>query len=484
MGFMFAFVSGCSLQPVYERPAAPVASAFPSGAAYKSAPDGTPPPAEEIGWRDFLRDAQLQRLVEIALADNRDLRVAMLNVEQVRAQYRIQRAALLPQMAGYADASRSRTPAGASTSGKATTTQAYEVGVSASWEIDFFGRVRSLSDAALEQYLGTAYARQAAEILLVSQVADQYLALLAFDEQMQVTQQTAKTAQASYDIVKLQFATGIGTELALRQAQTVVELAQANYAAQVRGRAQAENALVLLIGRPLPADLPPPVRLGAQPILADIPEGLPSDLLTRRPDILQAEANLRSENANIGAARAAFFPTISLTGNLGSASASLAGLFGAGTSAWSLIPALSIPIFNAGALKASLDVARIQKDIGIAQYEKAIQIAFREVSDGLAARGTYDDQVAATERYTAAQQRAFDLSTFRYRNGVDNYLSVLTAQTGLYDAQLTLVRTRLQRLINLVDLYRALGGGWIQRTGDAARPADTVAAASMRASAR
>jgi multidrug efflux system outer membrane protein len=476
---LLAFASACSLQPTYERPAAPVAGTFPAGAAYKSAhigPGGTSLPAGDIGWRDFLRDARLQRLVEVALANNRDLRVAMLNVEQVRAQYRIQRSALFPQVGGFADASRSHTPAGTSTSGKANTSQIYEVGVSAAWEIDFFGRLRSLSDAALQQYFASAYARQAAEILLVSQVADQYLTVLAFDEQLQVTQQTTTTAKASYDIVKLQFDTGTGTELALRQAQTVVELAQANYAAQVRGRAQAENALVLLIGQPLPADLPPPVRLGAQAILTDIPEGLPSDLLTRRPDILQAEAFLKSENANIGAARAAFFPTISLTGSLGTASASLSGLFGAGSTFWSLIPSLTVPIFNAGALKANLDVAKIRKDIGIAQYEKAIQMAFREVADGLAARGTFDDQVAATERYTAAQQRSFDLSDFRYRNGVDNYLTVLTAQTGLYNAQLSLVATRLQRLTNLVDLYRALGGGWIQKTGDTPRPAGAAIA--------
>jgi multidrug efflux system outer membrane protein len=472
---LLAFASACSLQPTYERPAAPVAGTFPAGASYKSAQigqGGTNLPAGDIGWRDFLRDARLQRLVEIALANNRDLRVAMLNVAQVRAQYRIQRSALFPQVGGFADASRSHTPAGVSTSGKATTTQTYEVGVSASWEIDFFGRVRSLSDAALQQYFASAYARQAAEILLVSQVADQYLTVLAFDEQLQVTQQTTTAARASYDIVKLQFDTGTGTELALRQAETVVELAQANYFAQVRGRAQAENALVLLIGQPLPADLPPPVRLDAQAILADVPEGLPSDLLTRRPDILQAEAFLKSENANIGAARAAFFPSINLTGSLGTASASLAGLFNPGTAIWSLLPSLTVPIFNAGALRASLDVSKIQKDIGIAQYEKAIQTAFREVSDGLAARGTFDDQVAATARYVSAQQRALDLSSFRYRNGVDNYLTVLTAQTALYSAQLSLVSTRLQRLTNLVDLYRALGGGWIQKTGDAPRPAD------------
>ncbi len=474
LGLVLAVASGCSLQPTYDRPNAPIAGTFPSGAAYKSVqagPSSTTLPAADVGWRDFLRDARLQRLVEIALANNRDLRVAMLNVEQVRAQYRIQRSALFPQVDGFADASRSRTPAGIASSGKASTSQVYEVGVSAAWEIDFFGRLRSLNDAALQQYFATAYARQAAEILLVSQVADQYLTLLAFDEQLQVTQQTAATARASYDIVKLQFDTGTGTELALRQAQTVVELAQANYAAQVRGRAQAENALVLLVGQPLPQDLPPAVRLGAQSLLADIPEGLPSELLMRRPDILQAESLLRSENANIGAARAAFFPRISITGILGLASPALSGLFSAGTATWSVAPSITLPIFNAGSNAANLDVANIRKDIGIAQYEKAIQAAFREVSDGLAARGTYDDQLAALERYSSAQQRRLELSDFRYRNGVDNYLTVLTAQTDYYNAQLSVVATRLQRLTNLVDLYRALGGGWIQNTGDAPRPA-------------
>jgi len=471
-GLAIALLSGCSLQPTYERPPAPVASSFPAGAAYESAARGTAGtalPAEEIGWRDFLRDARLQRLVQAALANNRDLRVAMLNVEQVRAQYRIQRAASYPQVGMSAEASRSHAPAGIASNGAASTTQAYQASVDVSWEIDFFGRLRSLDDAALHQYFATEYARRAAQILLVSQVADQYLTLLALDEQLRVTQETLEGARASYDIVKLQFDTGTGTELALRQAQTVVALAQANYAAQIRGRAQAENALVLLLGESLPPDLPPAARLGVQPILRDIPEGLPSDLLERRPDILEAESILRSENANIGAARAAFFPSISLSGSLGSASPSLAGLFGAGTSAWSLIPSLTLPIFDAGALQARLDVAKIQKDIGVAQYEKAIQSAFREVSDGLAARGTYDEQVAATERCAAAQQGALELSSFRYRNGVDNYLAVLTAQTGYYDAQLALVSARLERLTNLVDLYRALGGGWLEKTGDVPR---------------
>jgi multidrug efflux system outer membrane protein len=272
----------------------------------------------------------------------------------------------------------------------------------------------------------------------------------------------------------LQFNTGAGTELAVRQAETVVEQAKANYSAQVRARAQAENALVLLIGQPLPADLPPPASLNAQAILADIPAGLPSDLLTRRPDIMQAEATLRGANANIGAARAAFFPTISLTGSLGTASSALSGLFKAGSLAWGFLPSITLPIFEAGKLQANLDAATVQKDINIAQYESSIQAAFREVADGLAARGTYDDQVASLERFTQAQQRSLDLSELRFRNGVDSYLTVLTAQTGLYSAQLTLVSARMARLTNLVDLYRSLGGGWIEHTGDAPRPAEDV----------
>ena len=441
-------VASCSLQPVYERPAAPVAAAFPEGEAYKHSSST----AMDIGWRDFLTDARLQRLVELALQNNRDLRVAVLNVAQVQAQYRIQRAALLPSVSGFADQSRAH--AAGVTSGS------YSVGVAAAWELDFFGRLQSLKDAALQQYFASAHARQAAEILLVSQVADQYLTMLALDEQLAVTRQTLETAQASYKIVKLQFDTGIGTELSLRQSETVVEQANANYAAQVRARAQAENGLVLLLGQPLPADLPPALPMGEQKILADIPAGLPSDLLARRPDILQAEALLRSENADIGAARAAFFPRISLTGSLGTASATLGGLFGGGSLAWAFLPSVTVPIFEGGALQANLDVATIRKDIGIAQYEKTIQVAFREVADGLAARGTYDEQLASLERYTAAQRRRLELADFRYRNGADTYLNVLTAQTDLYNAQLALVSTRLQRLTNLVDLYRSLGGGW------------------------
>jgi len=470
-------MAACSLEPVYERPAAPVAPTYPTGDAYQSpAADsgGTTTPAVDIGWRNFLTDPRLQRLVEIALANNRDLRVAALNVAQMQAQYRIQRSDLFPQIDGTAGSSSSRTPASISPSGATTTTHEYSVGVSAAWELDFFGRLRSMDDAALQQYFATAQARKAFEILLVSEVADQYLTLLSFDELLKVTQQTLESAEASYKLTLLQFQTGTGDELSVEQSETVVEQAKANSAAQLRGRAQAENALILLLGQPLPADLPPPASLGAQSILADIPPDLPSDLLTRRPDIMQAEATLLAANANIGAARAAFFPTINLTGSLGTASSALSGLFGAGSLAWSFLPSITLPIFEGGKLKANLDVATLQKDIDIALYEKTIQTAFREVADGLAARGTYDDEVASLERYTAAQQRTLDLSELRFRNGVDNYLTVLTAQTGLYSAQMTLVSARLARLTNLVDLYSFLGGGWIEHTGDAPRAAEDV----------
>jgi multidrug efflux system outer membrane protein len=469
-------VGGCALQPDYVQPAAPVAATFPVGDAYKSAASANATvPAADIGWRDVLTDPRLQRLVEIGLANNRDLRVAALSVAQVQAQYRIQRAALFPQIDAAAGLSTSRTPASVSSFGQAFVQRAYSVDLSASWEIDFFGRLRSLSEQALQQYFATAQARRATEILLVSQIADQYLTLLSFEELVAVTQRTLESAQASYQLTLLQFQTGTGTELSLREAQTVVEQAKANYSAQIRGRAQAENALVLLLGQPLPANLPPLVPLNVQTILADIPAGLPSDLLARRPDVMQAEAVLRGANASIGAARAAFFPTIRLTGDFGTASSALDGLFKAGSKEWSFAPSVTLPVFNAGSLRASLDVAKLQKDISIAQYERAIQTAFREVADGLAARGTFDDQVASQERFTEAQQRRLDLSNMRFRSDVDPYLTVLTAQTDLYNAQQTLVTVRLARLTNLVDLYRSLGGGWIERTGNVPRSPEDAA---------
>ncbi|WP_412025980.1 efflux transporter outer membrane subunit [Burkholderia cepacia] len=474
------FAAGCTMAPHYTRPDAPVSQAFPSGGVYATQPGAAArarsangQAATAIGWREFFVDPRLQRLIEIALKNNRDLRVSVLNIEAARAQYQITRAGLFPTLDATGTGSRQRLPNALTSVPGQNITTTYNVGLSASWELDLFGRVQSLKDQALAQYLSTAYARQASEISLVSQVADQYLTVLSTDDLLKVTENTLKSAQASYDLTKLQFDNGTGSELDLRQAQTVVETALANQQAQARSRAQAVNALVLLIGEPLPDDLPPGMPLDSQNLLTDVPAGLPSDLLTRRPDVMQAEQTLLAANANIGAARAAFFPKISLTAAFGTASPTLGGLFKAGTAAWSFAPNIALPIFEGGQNIANLDLAHVQKRIEIANYEKAIQSAFREVSDGLAARGTYDQQIAALERNEYAQQRRFDLSDLRYKNGVDSYLSVLTAQTDLYSAQQSLISARLARWTNLVDLYRALGGGWIQRAGETPRAPDT-----------
>jgi len=472
------FAAGCTMEPKYERPAAPVSGAFPGDGVYATQPapgagarSANGQAAVDIGWRDFFVDQRLQRLIDIALKNNRDLRVSVLNIEASRAQYQIARAALMPTIDAVASQTKQRTPKDLSFFGK-TISNEYSVGLDASWEIDFFGRIRSLKDQALAQYLATAQARKAAEIALVASVADQYLTVLAYDDLLKVTQDTLKTAQESYRITKLQYDTGTGSELDLRQAETVVEQANANLQAQARLRAQAENALVLLIGEPLPTDMPGGLALNDQDLLTDIPAGLPSDLLTRRPDIMEAEQNLLAANANIGAARAAFFPRVSLTGNFGTLSPTLGGLFKPGSAAWSFAPQITLPIFEGGQNRANLDLANVEKNIQIAQYEKAIQSAFREVADGLAARGTYDQQIKALERNTFAEQRRLDLSDLRYRNGVDSYLAVLTAQTDLYTSQQSLITARMQRLTNLVDLYKALGGGWIEHAGEQPRPAD------------
>ncbi|SAL02772.1 RND efflux system outer membrane lipoprotein [Caballeronia calidae] len=473
-----ALASGCTMAPKYERPAEPVPANYRTDGVYGAQPvaaagarSANGVAAADIGWRDFFVDARLQKLVDIALKNNRDLRVAVLNVQAAQAQYRIVRSELLPTIGAQAGQSKQRTPADLSFFNQTISNQ-YSVGLNGSWEIDLFGRVQSLKNQALPQYFATAYARKAAEISLVSQVATQYFQVLEADDLLKVTVQTLKSAQDSYNLIKLQFENGAASALDLSQSQTVVETASANLQAQQRARAQAVNALVLLLGEPMPDDLPGGAALNGQDLLTDIPAGLPSDLLTRRPDIMEAEQNLLAANANIGAARAAFFPSISLTGSFGTLSPSLGGLFKPGSVAWSFAPTITLPIFEGGQNLANLDLANIQKNVQLAQYEKAIQSAFREVADGLAARGTYDQQIAALERDTGAQQRRLDLSTLRYKQGVDSYLGVLTAQQDLYAAQQTLISARTQRLANLVTLYQALGGGWIEKTGDAPRAVD------------
>ena len=455
-------LGGCSLAPRYERPAAPVASAYPT-AGEAAAPKGLP--AADRGWRDVLGDSRLQALVELALASNRDLRVAALNVDLARARYRIERAALFPTVQASGGYTRSRTPLDLSPIGQPFTQSYWNVGAGVSaWELDFFGRVRSLKEAALESYLATEEARRSAQLSLVAGVAENYLALLAVDEQLALTRQTAELVQTSYDLIRRRYEVGQASELDLRTAEGQVASAAADLATFTRQRALAEDALVLLVGAPIPAGLPPAPPLAEAAVVADLPAGLPSELLERRPDILAAEHLLEAQNASIGAARAAFFPSITLTASGGFSSNDLGHLFDGPSGMWSFAPQVNFPIFTGGRNTANLEAARVERQIGVAQYEKAIQVAFREVSDALASRVELEAQIAAETALVTAEERRYQLSDLRYRKGVDSYLAVLTAQQDLLSAQRVLILARLARFTNLVELYRALGGGWLERT--------------------
>lgn len=471
-------LGACTLEPDYRRPALPVSDAYPSGIEYATvAPADTAgaarAPAADLGWREFLRDARLQRLVELALQNNRDLRVAVLNIASARAQYEITRASLLPTLGLNAAAERGRGALGQLAFG-ANASTALAAYASASWEIDLFGRNRSLSHAAMDQYLATAQARKAAQLLLVAEVANQYLSVLAASQALDVTADALRIAQDSLRLTQLQFDNGTGSELNLREAQSVFEQARAQLAAEQRAHAQAQNALVLLIGAPLPDDLPAQGRLGEEQFLTDIPEGLPSMLLDRRPDIAQAEAQLQAANANIGAARASFFPSISLTGTAGSVSPVLGRLFQAGSSTWGGAATAALPLYSGGQTWAGLQQAKTQRDIAVAQYEKTVQSAFRDVADDLTARATYEDQAAALEREVQAQQRRLALAQLRFKAGVDSYLTLLVAQTDLNNAQLARIAVNLARLNNLVGLYKDLGGGWIEHSGERPRAVDAA----------
>lgn len=457
-----ALLGGCSLAPHYERPASPVATAFPEAAA----PAATATSAADVAWKDFFGDPRLQRLIALALEHNRDLRVSALTVDQIRALYDIQRTALIPSLDALATGTRQRTPGDLTSNGKAATTSSYRVGLSVtSYELDLFGRVASLRDEVLEQYLATDEARRSVQISLVAAVATQYLTLVSFDEQLALARQTHEAVRASYEIARSRYDIGTASELDLHTAEAQVEAARTNIALYTRERAQAANALDVLVGHALPADLPAPGSLATQNLLADLPAGVPSDLLQRRPDILRAEHTLKAANADIGVARAAFFPSIKLTAFGGTSSSQLDNLFSSGQNTWSFTPQITLPLFTAGRNRATLKVAEIEKQIEVATYEHTIQNAFREVADSLVARSTLEEQVAAQTARLVAEQKRFDLSDLRYKNGADSYLVVLLAQQDLYAAQQSLIQVRLSRLANLIALYKALGGGWqAQRT--------------------
>ncbi|BBK33368.1 multidrug efflux system outer membrane protein [Stella humosa] len=468
-----AVLAGCSLAPAYERPAAPVASFWPFGSGQeKPSADAAAarlPPAADIGWRGFFQDPRLQGLIAAALANNRDLRIAALNVEAARAQYQIESADLLPSVNGTAGATMQRTPGALSPAGRSTTSQTYSVGLGlTAYEVDLFGRIRSLRDTALETYFSLDQTRTAAQISLVSQVANAYLTLLADAQLLRLTRETLASQRESYELTRASYDRGVATELDLRQVETLMRTAETNISIYNRRLATDRNQLEFLTGQPLPEDFVASLgdgeALDRQGMLADLPAGLPSDLLERRPDIRSAEYDLRAANANIGAARAAFFPRITLTAGIGTASTSLDGLFRAGSSTWNFLPSISVPIFDAGANQAGLDLARVRRNIQVAQYEKAIQNAFGEVADALAIRATYDTQIRSQEALVAANEQSFRLADMRYRSGIDSYLATLVNQRALYQSQQELILMRLARLSNLVILYKVLGGGWTAET--------------------
>jgi NodT family efflux transporter outer membrane factor (OMF) lipoprotein len=440
-------LAGCSLMPAYERPAAPVAAAFP----YSGASEG--PAAADLEWQRFFADARLQALISAALANNRDLRVAILNIEQARAQYDIRRADQLPSVGLSASASRAP-----NASGKEASTFAVGLALS-SWEIDFFGRIRSLSEAALAQYLATEEGRKAAQVTLVATVANSWLTLAADEELLTLTRDTLATREESLRLTKLRFDNGASSEIDFRQAQSLAESARVTLAQQQRQRATDINALALLVGQPVGPEFQVGTTTDAVR-LPDLPAGVPSEVLVRRPDVRQAEQVLVAANANIGAARAAFFPRIALSASAGTASSQLTGLFQGGAWGYTVAPSLLQPIFDAGRNRAGLSSAQAARAIAIAQYERAIQSAFRDVADALAGRATYGDQVAAQARVAEAEGVRYRLARLRYENGVASYLDLLDAQRSLFTAQQALVLTRLARLQNQVQLYRSLGGGW------------------------
>jgi len=394
--------------------------------------------------------------------NNRDLRIATLNVEAARAQYRIQRADLVPSIDAGGTASNQRTPASLTQSGESELTRTYSSGFSTSaYELDLFGRVRSLRNAALEDYFAIEENRTAAQLLLVSEVANAWLTLIADRELLELAYGTRDSQKKSYDLTKLRFDQGVSGEIELHRAESLWREAEVDIAQQTRRVAVDRNSLALLIGEPLPPEAGKTARdIEAQTFAKELPAGLPAELLVRRPDVRAAEHALKAENANIGAARAAFFPRIELTGFYGNASDDLSALFQSGNTAWSFVPRVTLPIFSGGANKAALDLANVRKRIEVARYELAIQVAFREVADALIARSTLEDQLRAQEALTRASEASYRLADMRYRGGVDSYLGSLIAQRDMYDAQRGLIVTRLAGAVNLVQLYQALGGGW------------------------
>jgi multidrug efflux system outer membrane protein len=458
-----ALLTGCSglLAPAYQRPAAPVPAAWPTGPAYDKALQPSDKTAADIGWRSFILDARLQKLVEKALANNRDLRVAALNIEKARAQYGISRADMFPTISATGAGTHTQTATDVTTSGTPRITHTYTANVGfSSYELDFFGKIQNQMDEAKETWLEYVETRNASQITLISEVASDYLTLAADQDLLKLAQDTLKSQQETFRLTQREFETGVASMLDVSAAQASVEAARIDVATYTTSVAQAENALAVIIGGAVPDDLRPPLGLlDGAPLLQDVPAGLSSEVLLRRPDLRADEHALKSANASIGAARAAFFPSITLTATAGSASNDMSRLFKGGNDTWNFMPQISIPIFSGGSLMASLDVAKVTRDIQVATYEKDIQTAFQEVANALAQRGTIGDQLRAQQSQTNAYAKSYQLSEVRYKNGIDSYLSLLTYQRSYYSAQQSLISTKLTQQSNLVTLYKVLGGG-------------------------
>ncbi|AQZ97664.1 multidrug transporter [Comamonas kerstersii] len=446
-------LAGCSLIPAYEAPPLPVPNAYPAAAQADAAP-------VSMAWSDYFTDPRLQQLIRIALENNRDLRVAALNVEKARAQFQIERAAIFPSVGGVASANRGNSQV----TGDLGNTFSAGVAISA-WELDFFGRLRSLKEAALAQYFATDASRQASELALVSSVAQGWLTLIADEELLDISRRTLETREASAKLAQLSYEAGVTSALDLSQIESLAQAARATYAQQKRQRSLDESALTLLLGQPIPAEILASLtgsKLADIAPMADIPAGLPSDLLARRPDLRAAEQQLLAANANIGAARAAFFPSISLTAQYGSVSNELSNLFNSGTWGFNVGPTLNLPIFTGGRLTANLEASKATRAIAVAQYEKAIQTSFKEVSDALNSQSALAEQQAAQLAQTEAERRRLQLAELRYRNGVSSYLDLLDAQRSLFALEQADVQVRLAQRLNQINLYKALGGGWTQ----------------------
>jgi outer membrane protein, multidrug efflux system len=448
------FLAACSMAPLYNRTEAPVSATWPTGPAYKNE---LGKPADkavaDTPWQAFFVTPQLQKLITLALANNRDLHVATLNIERSRAQYQIQRSDLFPKIDADTSANYQRLPGDFSGTGQPLNLHQYTIGLGvSSYELDLFGRVQNLKDQALLQFFATEEARRSVQISLVSAVATIYLRLAADGELLQLAKDTLTSQEASYQLIRRRYESGISSALDLHQAQISVDTARVDVSRFTTFVAQDKNGLNLVVGSTVPPDLLPEALSETMTSVKDLQPGLPSDVLLSRPDILQAEALLKAANANIGAARAAFFPRITLVSSVGFGSDELSGLFRDGSAVWQFAPRISLPIFNAGSNQAKLKVAEVDRDIAVAQYENAIQTAFREVADALALRGTIDNQVAAQQSLTDAAGESYRLSQARYEKGSDSYLNVLDSQRSLYGSQQNLISVRLARLTNLVTL--------------------------------